>query len=76
MEGAVEKPRRAAQYGKLIVALTLLGRHNPLASAAEQLKILAGTSHYPPFDRRLGETGLFPLHATGITVFQIKFGKL
>lgn len=76
MEGAVEQRRRAAQYRKLVVALTLLGRHNPLASAAEQLKILAATSHYPPFDRRLGEAGLFPLRATGITVLQINVGKL
>ncbi len=56
--------------------LTLLGRHNPLASAAEQLKLLRETIGCPPFERRLNQAGLFPLHATGIAVFQINAGKL
>jgi radical SAM/Cys-rich protein len=56
--------------------LTLLGRHNPLASPVEQLKVLTDTVSCPPFERRLGQAGLSPLHATGITVFQINVGKL
>lgn len=56
--------------------LTLLGQHNPLASSAEQLKRLAATGTYPPFEEQLQRAGLFPLHATGMTVFQINAGKL
>lgn len=55
---------------------TLLGRHNLLASSAEQLKLLADSPTYPPFHTQLDHAGLFPLHATGITVFQINVGKL
>jgi len=58
------------------MALTLLGRHNPLASTAEQLRILANTETCSPFETRLDQAGLHPLHATGITVFQINVGKL
>ncbi|THJ19179.1 MAG: radical SAM/Cys-rich domain protein [Nitrospira sp. CG24B] len=56
--------------------LTLLGRSNPLASAAEQLHILDQPSGSPPFDLRLTQAGMFPLCASGITVFQINVGKL
>jgi radical SAM/Cys-rich protein len=58
------------------MALTLLGRHNPLASATEQLRILAQAQSCPPFEAPMRRTGLDPLHATGITVFQINVGKL
>jgi radical SAM/Cys-rich protein len=58
------------------MALTLLGRHNPLASAEHQLRILADPSACPPFEQRMATAGLDPLHATGITVFQINVGKL
>lgn len=58
------------------MALTLLGRHNPLAAPAEQLRILDRTAGVPTFDVRLTQAGLAPLHATGITVFQINVGKL
>jgi len=58
------------------MALTLLGRHNPLASATEQLRILAQVQSCVPFDAPMREAGLDPLHATGITVFQINVGKL
>jgi radical SAM/Cys-rich protein len=58
------------------MALTLLGRNNPLASSAEQLKRLAEANSCPPFEQQLGQAGLFPLRATGITVFQINVGKL
>lgn len=56
--------------------LTLFGRHNPLASAAEQLKLLTETVGCPPFEKRLNQASLFPLCATGLTVFQINVGKL
>ncbi|CUQ66492.1 arsenosugar biosynthesis radical SAM (seleno)protein ArsS [Candidatus Nitrospira inopinata] len=58
------------------MALTLLGRSSPLASPAEQLRVLDRPSGPSPFDLRLREAGLFPLHATGITVLQINVGKL
>jgi radical SAM/Cys-rich protein len=58
------------------MALTLLGRSNPLASATAQLRILDHSTVSPPFDLPLAQAGLFPLRATGITVFQINVGKL
>jgi len=57
------------------MTLTLMKRNNPLASSAEQLKQLAEAKS-TPFDTRLGQAGLLPLCATGITVFQINVGKL
>ncbi len=56
--------------------LTLLGGHHPLASASEQLKLLANTHGYASFWTRLGQAGLLPLRATRMTVFQINMGKL
>ena len=58
------------------MGLSLLARSNPLASAEEQLRILAKPAVCPPFDRRLTQAGLSPLHAAGITVFQVNVGKL
>ena len=58
------------------MALTLLGRNSPLASSAEQLKLLAESQSCPPFEEQLDHAGLFPLRAIGITVFQINVGKL
>ncbi|MBH0177747.1 MAG: radical SAM/Cys-rich domain protein [Nitrospira sp.] len=58
------------------MALTLLGRSNSLASSAEQLRILGQPASSPPFDFRLNQAGLFPLHATGVSVLQINVGKL
>jgi radical SAM/Cys-rich protein len=58
------------------MSLTLLGRHNPLASATEQLRILAQVRSCPPFDTPMRGAGLDPLQATGVTVFQINVGKL
>ncbi len=58
------------------MALTLLGRDNPLASTAEQLKRLDAAATCPPFEAQLERSSLFPLSATGITVFQINVGKL
>ncbi len=56
--------------------LSLKARANPLASTAEQLRILAQPGKVPPFEEKMRAAGLFPLHATGITVFQINVGKL
>lgn len=58
------------------MALTLLGQHKPLASSTEQLKVLAEIGTGLPFEEQLQRSGLSPLHATGITVFQINVGKL
>src|SRR5881409_534306 len=58
------------------MGLSLLARNNPLASTDEQNRILARTDACPPFEKRLGQSGLNPLRATGITVFQINVGKL
>jgi radical SAM/Cys-rich protein len=58
------------------MTLSLLARRNPLASTAEQLRVLTDTQACPPFEQRMGTAGFFPLHATGITVFQINVGKL
>jgi radical SAM/Cys-rich protein len=58
------------------MALSLLGRSNPLASSTEQLRILSQTVSSPPFDLRLDQAGLLPLRATGISALQINVGKL
>jgi radical SAM/Cys-rich protein len=54
--------------------LTMLARKSPLATASEQLRLLEDTT--PPFAAPMEHAGLFPLLATGITVFQINVGKL
>lgn len=56
--------------------LTLLGQHNPLASSSEQLKLLAESGTRLAFETKLDQAGLYPLHATGITILQINVGKL
>ncbi len=58
------------------MGLSLKARANPLASAAEQLRILSTPNGAPPFEEKMRSAGLFPLAATGITVFQINVGKL
>jgi len=58
------------------MGLSLKARANPLASAKEQLRILAGPSRLAPFEERMRGAGLFPLASTGITVFQLNVGKL
>ena len=57
------------------VGRTLALRRLPLASSRHQLDILARPATWPPFDARLRDTGLAPLHATGIEIFQINVGK-
>ena len=56
--------------------LTLLGQQNLLASSSEQLKVLADSRTHLPFEAQMGQAGLSPLCATGITTFQINVGKL
>lgn len=56
--------------------LTLVGQRHALASAVEQLKVLDQPSPYPGFETQLNHAGLYPFHATGITIFQINLGKL
>src|SRR5260221_9323440 len=56
-----------------VMSLRVLG--HPLASAVEQLRVL-NSSSVPAFDHSLAGSGLHPLSATGITVFQINVGKL
>jgi radical SAM/Cys-rich protein len=58
------------------MALTLFAQQHPLASTVAQRDHLARTTACPPFDTRLAQAGLSPLHATGITVFQLNVGKL
>ena len=58
------------------ISLSLKARANPLALAAEQLRILSAPNGFPPFEEKMHGAGLFPLHATGITIFQINVGKL
>ena len=59
--------------------MSLASLEHPLASAREQLRVLNQAGPGGPhqaFERALRESGLFPLQATGITVFQINVGKL
>src|SRR5215472_16780239 len=58
------------------MGLSLKARGNPLASAREQLRVLAASNGIPPFPDKMRAAGLDPLCATGITVFQINVGKL
>jgi radical SAM/Cys-rich protein len=58
------------------MGLSLLSQQHPLAASDTQRERLARTTACPPFDTRLAQVGLAPLHATGITVLQINVGKL
>ncbi|MBZ5592595.1 MAG: arsenosugar biosynthesis radical SAM protein ArsS [Acidobacteriia bacterium] len=55
----------------------MAGAQHPLASPAAQLRVLNnGSQPRKPFADALAESGLEPLTASGITVFQINVGKL
>ena len=57
--------------------MSLVSLHHPLSSSAEQLRVLDESARaHKPFARALADSGLFPLRATGIRVFQINVGKL
>lgn len=56
---------------------SLQSRQHDLASTAVQLRVLNNpVSYHKPFDESLAESGLHPLAATGIEIFQINVGKL
>src|SRR5881296_3184677 len=59
-----------------LLVRTLSNRGSVLASGSEQVRLLETTRCVPKFDDRIGSSGLHPLAATGITVFQINVGKL
>jgi radical SAM/Cys-rich protein len=58
------------------MGLSLRARGNSLSQASEQLRILGRANGIPSFEEKMRAVGLDPLHATGITVFQINVGKL
>ena len=58
------------------MGLSLQARASPLARTSEQLRILGQADGIPPFEEKMRTTGLDPLRALGITVFQINVGKL
>jgi radical SAM/Cys-rich protein len=58
------------------MGLSLQSRASPLARTSEQLRILGQVNGIPPFEEKMRTAGLDPLHAIGITVFQINVGKL
>jgi radical SAM/Cys-rich protein len=68
--------RAADEFQENHMRLTLIGRQSPLAAPHEQLRWLAETAACPPFAERMRDMQLHPLHASGITVFQINVGKL
>ena len=55
---------------------SLIYREHPLASTAEQLRVLNHSASIKKFDDALAASGLHPLAATGIEVFQVNVGKL
>jgi len=58
------------------MGLSLKARANPLAVISEQVRILSTPNGFAPFSQKMAAAGLFPLTATGISVFQINVGKL
>jgi radical SAM/Cys-rich protein len=57
------------------MAMTLVARKDPLASADAQLARLGAANGCVPFAQKMREIGLAPLYATGISVFQVNVGK-
>ena len=59
---------------------SLQAQHSLLANAREQIQILEHGDRdnfsLIPFQQKLETTNLFPLNATGITVFQVNLGKM
>ena len=56
--------------------MSLAGLAHPLADSSAQLRVLNDHTPRKAFVQALAESGLAPLTATGITVFQINVGKL
>ncbi len=59
----------------VLVTKSLAARRDPLASSAEQIRVLDALPG-PRFHEALAGVGLHPLRATGLSVFQINVGKL
>lgn len=58
---------------------TLKRQHHQLADASVQVGILQDDQHLyrlVPFQQKLEESGLYPLTATGIEIFQVNVGKM
>ena len=59
---------------------SLLAAHNKLALASEQIQVLThgASADYRliPFQQKLEESGLYPLAATNIEIFQVNVGKM
>jgi radical SAM/Cys-rich protein len=53
-----------------------MARGLPLASAAEQRRLLAARNGFPPFDKTLHSAGIHGLDSTAIEILQINVGKL
>jgi radical SAM/Cys-rich protein len=53
-----------------------MARGLPLASAAEQRRLLATRDGFPPFEQTLVSAGIHGLDSTGIEVLQVNVGKL
>ena len=68
-----------AEHLTLTVGLSLQAARHPLASPAEQLRVL-GNGHsggsVRPFEHTLADSGIGPLTAGRIEVFQVNVGKL
>jgi len=55
---------------------SLMARGLPLASAAEQRRLLASRNGFPPFEQSLQSAGIHGLDSTGIEILQVNVGKL
>lgn len=55
---------------------SLLGQGHPLAVIEEQHRLLRPDGKFRPFKAALASSGLCPLNATGLQVFQMNLGKL
>ncbi len=59
---------------------SLKAQHSTLSDAHEQLEILEhgamGDFALVPFQQKLEESGLYPLQATGVEIFQVNIGKM
>ncbi len=55
---------------------SLHAQGHPLSVLAEQNAVLRPGGRFRPFEEALGSSGLFPLTATGIDVFQMNLGKM
>ncbi|MDW7693519.1 arsenosugar biosynthesis radical SAM protein ArsS [Flammeovirgaceae bacterium SG7u.111] len=56
--------------------LSLQKRGNKLASPSAQVDFLSHTSIGDSFEEKLQNTGIFPLTATGVDIFQVNVGKM